>query len=131
MRVIFSRSAQTITAYDDSGEVLAQYECRHAHFSGYNDAREPYESLPTGSYTAHADEPPAENSDEYVTFYISTGDERGRDIHGGGSGLDNPKAARQGFYPTLGCLRMINEDGEALSRLIIDAGNDVPLEVME
>jgi hypothetical protein len=31
----------------------------------------------------------------------------------------------------LGCIRMQNEDGEALSRLIIAVGNEVPLEVRE
>lgn len=127
-KLTFIRSAQTI--YFDGG-VVYPFDCHHAHFSGYNSEGQPYESLPLGEYTAHADEPPAENSDEYGTFYISTGDSRGRDIHGGGSGLDDPKAARQGWYPTLGCLRMQNCDGEALSRLIIDAGNDVPMEVLE
>lgn len=128
LTLVFSRTDQRITAYDGE-EVIASYEARHAHFSGRNAEGQPYESLPIGNYTAVADEPPAEDSDEFGTFYISTGDYRGRDFHGGGSGLDEPKLPRQGWYPTLGCIRMQNEDGEALSRLIIDAGNAVPLEV--
>ena len=123
--IVFRRSEQRITFGGHS------FECGHAYFSGYNNDGQPYESLPVGNYTAHAYDPPAEDSDEYGTFYISTGDQRGRDIHGGGSGLDDPKAPRQGWYPTLGCLRMQNEDSEALSVLIIAAGNDVPLEVRE
>jgi lipoprotein-anchoring transpeptidase ErfK/SrfK len=132
LTLVFSRTDQRITAYDGE-EVVASYEARHAHFSGYNTEKQPYESLPVGNYTAVADEPPAEDSDEYGTFYISTGDPtgRGRDFHGGGSGLNDPKAPRQGWYPTLGCIRMQNEDGEELSRLIIAAGNEVPLEVRE
>lgn len=130
LNLVFSRTDQRITAYDGE-ETVARYEARHAHFSGSNSEGQPYESLPVGNYTAVADEPPAEDSDEYGTFYISTGDYRGRDVHGGGSGLDEPKAPRQGWYPTLGCIRMQNSDGEALSRLIIDAGNAVPLEVRE
>ena len=129
VKLIYSRSDQMII-FEHGDGTATPFECRNAHFSGYNAEGQPYESLPVGNYTAHADEPPAEDSDEYGTFYISTGDARGRDIHGGGSGLDDPKAPHQGWYPTLGCLRMQNEDGEALSRLIIDAGNDVPMEVL-
>ena len=130
MKIVYRRSEQTIIAEHDDG-TATPFECRHAHFSGYNSEGQPYESLPVGNYIAHADEPPAEDSAEYGTFYISTGDYRGRDVHGGGSGLDDPKAPRQGWYPTLGCLRMQNEDGQELSRLIINAGNDVPMEVLE
>jgi len=129
-KVVFIRKDQTIIFEHDDG-TATPFEARHAHFSGRNSEGQAYESLPIGNYTAVADEPPAEDSDEYGTFYISTGDSRGRDIHGGGSGLDDPKAPRQGWYPTLGCIRMQNEDGEALSRLIIDAGNTVELEVRE
>ena len=131
MRIVFQRTEQLITVYDALGVELAKYECRNAFFEGQNSDGQPYESLPIGDYVANAEEPPAEDSDEFGTFYISTGDYRGRDIHGGGSGLDDPKAPRQGWYPTLGCLRMQNEDGQALSRLIIGAGNNVPLEVRE
>lgn len=129
VKLIYSRSDQMLI-FEHGDGTATSFECHNAHFSGYNDAGEPYETLPLGEYIAHAFEPPAENSVEFGTFYISTGDARGRDIHGGGSGLDEPKAPRQGWYPTLGCLRMQNEDGEALSMLIIAAGNDVPLEVL-
>lgn len=129
IKLVYKRS-ENLMAVLDGFDVVASYECRHAYFSGRNAEGQPYESLPVGNYTAVADEPPAEDSAEFGTFYITTGDPRGRDIHGGGSGLDDPKAPRQGWCPTLGCLRMQNEDGEALSRLIIDAGNAVPLEVM-
>ena len=129
VKLIYSRSDQMII-FEHGDGTATPFECRNAHFSGNNDDGQPYESLPLGSYTAHAYEPPAEDSDEYGTFYIATGDPRGRDIHGGGSGLGDPKVARQGWYPTLGCLRMQNEDGEALSMLIIAAGNDIPLEVL-
>ena len=107
------------------------WECRSDIFPGRNSAGQARESLPVGVYFCSADEPPAEDSDEYGTFYIVTGDDRGRDIHGGGSGLDDPKASRQGWYATLGCLRMQNEDGEELSRMIIEDGNNAELEVFE
>ena len=130
MKIIYRRSDQTIIFEHDDG-TATPYECRDDFWAGYNEAGQPRESLPAGTYIVSAEEPPAENSVAFGTFYITTGDSRGRDIHGGGSGLDDPFAPRQGWTPTLGCLRMQNEDGEALSRLIIDAGNAVVLEVRE
>lgn len=130
MKIVFSRTDQVII-FEHGDGTATPFECRSAHFSGFNEAGDPYESLPLGEYIAHAEVPPAENSSEFGSFYISTGDARGRDIHGGGSGLDDPLAAQQGWYPTLGCLRMQNEDGQTLSRLILDAGNDIPMEVQE
>lgn len=43
-----------------------------------------------------------------------TTDDRGRWIHGGGSGLKDPLANRQGWNPTLGCTRAQNEDVKTL-----------------
>lgn len=128
-KLTYYKDVQSIQYEDDQGNIVA-FECRDDFFHGYNSEGQPRASLPVGEYLANAEEPPAEDSDEYGTFYITTGDYRGRDIHGGGSGLDNPKAPRQGWYPTLGCLRMQNEDGEELSRLMIADGNNIPLTVM-
>jgi len=51
--------------------------------------------------------------------FIDTGDTaRGRDIHGGGTGLPDPMADRQGWKPTLGCTRGQNED-------VINLGNAI------
>ena len=133
MKLVYNRQTQTITATTDDGTVIAEYECRRVFWQGVNDEGQPRESLPEGNYIVSAEEPgqaAAEaNGPAYGTFYIRTGDARGRDIHGGGSGLSDPFAPRQGWLATLGCLRMQNEDGEALSRLIIDAGNAIELEV--
>lgn len=129
-KLIYRRNNRQITFIADDGSETA-FEARYAFFSGRNEAGEPHETLPDGIYTCVAEEPPAEDSDAYGTFYIDTGDPRGRVIHGGGSGLDDPKAPRQGWYPTLGCIRCQNEDGEKLSRLIIDAGNSVSLTVID
>ena len=133
MKLVYNRETQTITALFDDGAVAASYECRDDFWAGQNDEGQPRASLPDGDYIVSAEEPGQSaakaNGPAYGTFYIKTGDLRGRDFHGGGSGLPDPFAPRQGWTPTLGCLRMQNEDGEALSRLIIDAGNTVPLEV--
>jgi len=50
--------------------------------------------------------------------YIDTGEIRGRDIHGGGSGLVNPYAPRQGWEATRGCTRGQNEDVQRLGDAI-------------
>ncbi len=42
--------------------------------------------------------------------YIDTNDPRGRDIHGGGSGLAEPFIDYQGWVPTKGCTRGQNKD---------------------
>ena len=50
--------------------------------------------------------------------YIETWHPNGKDIHGGGSGLPDPYAPRQGWIPTQGCIRMQNEDVDDLSTKI-------------
>ena len=47
---------------------------------------------------------------EYGPYKITTSDSRLRWIHGGGYGLENPLAAKQGWQPTHGCTRMQNDD---------------------
>ena len=121
MKITFIRSENKISFQGKS------WECRPDFYAKGGQ----HEALPNGEYTCVADEPPAENDEAYGTFYISTGCPRGRDIHGGGSGLDDPYAPRQGWVPTYGCLRMQNEDGQELSYMIIEAGNSIPMEVMD
>jgi len=122
--ITFCKSTQTITYKGHS------WECRDAFFEGQNEAGEDRYSLPIGTYTASAETPPCDNGPGYGTFYIETGDSRERDIHGGGSALPEPYADRQGWYPTLGCLRMQNIDGQELSYFMIDDGNEIKLEVI-
>lgn len=133
-KVVFIRSDQTII-FEHDDYTATPFECRDDFVSGENEEGQPRESLPNGDYFVEAEEygPRAgrANGPAYGTFYIKTGDPRGRDIHGGGSGLQNPFAPRQGWVPTYGCLRMQNKDGEKLSKFIIDAGNAVLLEVRE
>jgi RHS repeat-associated protein len=50
--------------------------------------------------------------------YIETNDPRGRDIHGGGSGLKDPYANKQGWRKTYGCTRGQNEDVNNLGWVI-------------
>jgi hypothetical protein len=128
--LIYSRDKDIITYYRDDDSIYP-YECHHNFEEGTNADGEERETLPNGNYTAVAEPYPAENSRAYGTFYISTGDSRGRDIHGGGSACEDPYADYQELYPTYGCLRMYNKDGIELSNLMIEDGNEIPLEVKE
>ena len=133
MKLVFNRQIEAILVINENGATIGLYECCDDFFAGENDEGQPRASLPDGNYTVSAEEPGQSAADAngpaYGTFYIRTGDPRGRDIHGGGSGLPDPFAPRQGWVPTHGCLRMQNIDGEELSRRIIAAGNAVELEV--
>ena len=116
---------------DEDYNVIKSWPCHDDFFAGYNDAGEPRESLPDGTYPDVSAEITTAYGPGYGTFYITTGDPRGRDIHGGGSDLDDPFAPYQGWEGTYGCLRMQNADGVELSRMIIDNGNDVLLTVRD
>lgn len=134
MQLQYQRSKDRIYAMNDAGGVVMDFECRHDFFEGFNSEGLERETLPNGLYPhAWAEITNGKYGRSYGTFYITTGDPRGRDIHGGGDGygIRDPYAPRQGWLPTYGCLRMQNEDGEALSRWMIENGNDMLLEVVD
>lgn len=56
----------------------------------------------------------------YGTAKLRTTDSRSRWVHGGGSGLPNPYAPKQGWKPTEGCTRAQNEDIEELCDVVED-----------
>ena len=131
MQLQFMRRTQTMYLMNDRGEVIKEWPCRDAFFGGYNSEGQKRESLPNGTYRhVWAEITDGCYGPAYGNFYITTGDSRGRDIHGGGSALEDPYADYQGWYPTQGCLRMQNADGVELSQIIIDTGNDMLLEVL-
>ena len=130
-KMVYSRDEDIIRFITDEGEVH-EFECRHDFVEGYNEDGEPHESLPLGEYECNAD--PIEEVNygpAYGSFYINTGDSRERDIHGGGSGLEDPYDDFQGWVPTYGCLRMQNADGKRLTELMFEYGNVIPLTVQE
>ena len=130
-KLVYSRADQRLYFVESDGVNYFSIECRDAFFPGYNTDGLPRESLPNGDYMCNAEPYPAENNAAYGTCYISDNDSRGRVIHGGGSGLADSMADEQGWYPTLGCLRVQNGPGRVLSEAIIEAGNAVPLTVRE
>lgn len=131
----FQRTKQMIYAMDENYNVIGEWPCHSDFYPGYNEEGDPRGSLPDGTYyDVSAEVTNGCYGPAYGNFYISSGDPRGRDIHGGGSDLDDPYADYQGWEPTYGCLRMQNADGVELSQMIIDAedaGNDVTLTVVE
>lgn len=128
----FQRSKQRLFAMDENYRALNSWECRDSFVKGYNAYGDPRGSLPDGVYyNVSAEVTNGAYGPAYGNFYITSGDPRGRDIHGGGSGLPDPYADYQGWVPTYGCLRMQNADGVELSRMIINSGNNVVLTVVE
>lgn len=128
----FQRDNQVIYAMDENWERIGEWECHDDFVEGLNDDGEPRESLPNGTYEhVSAEITDGKYGPSYGNFYITTGDARGRDIHGGGAGCPDPYADYQGWVPTYGCLRMQNADGVELSNMIIEAGNDVTLTVVD
>lgn len=128
----FQRSKGRIFAMAENYATIGDWECRAEFVPGYNAEGDPRGSLPNGTYMhVRAEITDGMYGPAYGNFYITSGDPRGRDIHGGGSGLADPYAPYQGWVPTYGCLRMQNADGVELSQMIIDAGNDVVLTVVE
>ena len=128
----FQRSKQRIFAMDGNYNVVGAWECRDDFVPGYNASGDPRGSIPNGKYVnVWAEVTNGKYGAAYGNFYITSNDPRGRDIHGGGSGLANSYADYQGWLPTFGCLRMQNADGVELSRMIIASGNKVTLTVVE
>ena len=128
----FQRSKQKMFAMNENYEVIGEWDCHDDFIPGYNAEGDPRGSLPDGTYYhVSAEITNGAYGPAYGNFYISSGDPRGRDIHGGGSDLEDPYADYQGWEATYGCLRMQNADGVELSEMIIDAGNDAILTVVE
>lgn len=130
----FQRHRKRIFMLDTDYKDLGDYECHDDYWPGYNSQMQERESLPNGTYNGiTAEVTYGKYGPAFGNFYITTGDERGRDIHGGGSNSPEPYADYQGWYKTLGCLRMQNADGVELSKEIIRSTNasiDVVLTVV-
>ena len=121
----FQRSKRQLYLLDEDYNDMGSYECHPDFWPGYNDDGQKRATLPNGTYRGiTAEVTDGKYGPAYGNFYITTGDERGRDIHGGGSNSPEPYADYQGWYKTLGCLRMQNADGVALSEEIIASAND-------
>ena len=126
-----------IFAMNEHYELVGAWECRDDFVPGFNDYQQERDSLPNGVYYSvwgellDKDDPNKNYGPAYGSFYITSNDPRGRDIHGGGSASPDPFADYQGWYPTLGCLRMQNANGRELVQMMIDSGNRLTLTVVD
>ncbi len=93
---------------DSNGRSIMEMESRNQVTSTAKDGAA---GAYTGKFT-YCEYP--KSSKAFGTAKWRTTDDRGRWIHGGGSGLSEPLAARQGWNPTLGCTRAQNEDVKSL-----------------
>ena len=98
----FQRSKQRIFAMDENYNVIGDWECRDDFVEGYNAQGQMRGSLHDGVHTNVSAEL-GRFGNPYGSFYIETNDPRERDINGGGSGLPDSYALRQGWVPTFGC----------------------------
>lgn len=124
-----SRLLKLFVADDDGGTQLRhEFEC---HDVGVRDGVDPdpfgHEcKCPPGLYYVGAPQPLAPPERPYGFFFTPLYDNplsnafaahgrSGIGIHGGGSDLADPFAARQGWEWTFGCLRLQNEDNATLA----------------
>jgi RHS repeat-associated protein len=109
--VRFDPDTNTISFIPESGSVDS--------FPARNEVvGEGHDPLPRGYHGEVGYAGPIERDPRFGEWYIDTGDARGRDIHGGGTGLPDEYAPYQGWVPTWGCIRMQNQDIEDLVRII-------------
>jgi RHS repeat-associated protein len=132
MRVYTDRAANKTSVFDPSKGKVLEFETRTASV-GKPGADGPY----SGKFTYCQSVP--EGSDGtagggFGPLKWRTTDPRGRWVHGGGTGLDDPyNAPRQGWKPTLGCTRAQNEDVKELCDITTEykkqnPGKDIPYE---
>lgn len=109
-------SKRKVYALDEYGQTIAHFPCGTAFYPGVNEYGEPRGNAEPGVYNdGFVWAETGRQGDAYGTGYINI-DARGRALHGGGTGLDDPYADYQPIIPTLGCFRMYNADIEWLAK---------------
>lgn len=117
--IVVSASARTLKIFDSDGRNVFQCQARcegqHRNWRARNG------DTPPGLYEAGVihDVRGAHDEVSYGPWCIDMVDLEGNEdnngrsgisLHGGGSGLPDPLAPRQGWYPTHGCIRVQNVD---------------------
>lgn len=123
--IVTHQNLGTTSYYDDNGNYVASWDSRSAVArNALAGAAGPYQSADV--YPTRG--PYKNNSTSFGPNDILKTDDtgRGRWIHGGGTGLKDPRAPRQGWKPTMGCTRMQNEDIQELVDMVRDAKSRNP-----
>lgn len=124
-----TRSVGPIDRYSSAPQAMqirTHMQSRHTDLIEYGRVTESYPSRndvskraragaadPYSSHDVYPTDGPYENNHKAFgpNDILRTDDyRRGRWLHGGGTGLPNPDAPRQGWMPTYGCTRLQNED---------------------
>lgn len=129
-KMVLVKSENKLTFTKEEGSEFA-FECRTDFFPGENEFGQPRAAIPDGEYLAYVDMEYAGDEVAFGPAFINVDTERGRGIHGGGTGLDDPFAWAQGWMPTHGCGRMQNGDLMTLVSLMRAEGGAVDMEVRE
>lgn len=119
MQVIYDGIDKKLKLFDDAGRAL--FSCDAHNDTVANNGWRPDAGCPPGEYELQApvtndpNEPNDDDNDwigEGLFFCLLTGipGHSGIGIHGGGSCSDDPLAPRQGWCPTMNCIRIQNVD---------------------
>jgi len=122
LHCVFNDDTNHLGVWNADHSEIAAFECRNEATAGPgfgHNGRCPRGDYPLGAPVATHEAPfgfwfvPLEGEEQHGRGGIG--------IHGGGSGLANSFAERQGWQMTHGCLRMQNQDLDALIGLIMSA----------
>lgn len=126
----FSRSVGLLAVWNANHEKVFQCEARNRTVA--DDQFGHFGNIPDGDFLLGT--PVPKNSIPFGPWFIPVLDYQGHHamqdfhragigLHGGGSGLANPFAARQGWQITEGCVRLQNEDLLTVVHLVRVAQN--------
>jgi L,D-transpeptidase catalytic domain len=122
LHCLFNDDTNRLSVWNSAHAEILAIECRNDATAGPgfgHNGRCPRGDYPLGAPV------PADSAPFGWWFVPLVGEEKfgrgGIGIHAGGSGLQFPMAARQGWVPTHGCLRCQGADLEALVSLIMSA----------
>ena len=146
LSVIVSESAKTFKVFDATGKQLWHCEAHCYGWAGHDSSKTGGDT-PLGRYrcdnvvVTDKSEPVAtwQAYGFYYTFLAELDGQEskvgrsGIGLHGGGTGLADPLAPRQGWTPTSGCIRLQNEDNQHFVKAFLEpahrAGGEVIISV--
>lgn len=117
LHLVFDSSTERCKIFRSDGTVIREMEMHDHAVNGPGFGR--WGRCPRGDYRLGS---PVEMDEPaygyHFTPVLGTPGRAGIGIHGGGSGLQDPFDKAQGWVPTHGCLRVQNEDNDALVALV-------------
>lgn len=135
MNVVYDGPDHKLKVFSIGGDLMFSCEARNDTVAS-NAWRYPDAGCPPGTYELAAPEPNDPlNPDTEENNWIGEGlwfvpivgipGHDGIGIHGGGSCSSSPLADRQGWCPTLNCIRLQNDDLIAFVKLVPNGGSSI------